>query len=97
MNFDPYNQYFDYAFTNDTSNITNANGRKVEVLNWIDLPIYHEKFTRKYENHVPIDTPAYYCQVIHIIQAHIINGQGQLSQSLLLNRSLLYKFIALYN
>ena len=55
---------FDYAFGDDTSIIINTIGRRVEVLNWIDLPIYHEKFTRKYENHVPIDTPAYFCQVL---------------------------------
>ena len=54
---------FDYAFGDDTSIIINTNGRRVEVLNWIDLPIYHEKFTRKYRNHAPIDTPAYFCQV----------------------------------
>ena len=66
MNFDPALD-FDYAFgPNVTSNITNADGRIVEVLNWIDLPIYHEKFTRKYKNHVPIDTPAYFCQVISL-------------------------------
>ena len=65
MNVDPYQyQDFDYAFGDETSIITDENGREVEVLNWIGLPIYHEKFTRKYENHVPIDTPSYYCQVI---------------------------------
>ena len=64
MNIDPALD-FDYAFAKtDTSIIKNADGRSIEVLNWIDLPIYHEKFTRKYEDHVPIDTPAYFCQVI---------------------------------
>ena len=63
MNVDPY-QDFDYAFGDETSIITNEDGREVEVFNWIDLPIYHEKFTRKYANHVPIDTPSYYCQVM---------------------------------
>ena len=32
-------------------------------LNWIDLPIYHPKFNNKYEDHVPIDLPLFYCQV----------------------------------
>ena len=63
MNIDP-DQDFDYAFLENDTSIITIYGRKVEVLNWIDLPIYHEKFTRKYENHVPIDTPAYFCQVI---------------------------------
>ena len=78
MNIDPALD-FDYAFVeNDTSFIKYHPywGREVEVLNWIDLPIYHEKFTQKYENHVPIDTPAYFCQVILI---SIIFRTNQLS------------------
>jgi len=30
-------------------------------LNWIDLSIYHPKYEGKYEDHVPIDLPHYYC------------------------------------
>ena len=33
-------------------------------LNWIDLPIYHDKFNNtQYKDHDPIDLSVYYCQV----------------------------------
>jgi len=52
MNIDS-NHEFDYAF-----------GKESEggFWNWIDLPIYHPMFEGKYEDHVPIDLPVYYCQ-----------------------------------
>jgi hypothetical protein len=49
------NKEFDYAFGEETS--------EEGYLNWIDLPIYHAKFGGKYEDHVPIDLPLFYCQV----------------------------------
>ena len=30
-------------------------------MNFIDLTIYHAKYDGKYEDHVPIDLPSYYC------------------------------------
>lgn len=31
------------------------------TLTFIDLPIHHQKYAGKYENHVPIDLPSYFC------------------------------------
>ena len=55
MNIDA-NHEFNYSFGNDQ---VSAEG----WLNWIDLPIYHPKFEGKYDDHVPIDLPLFYCQV----------------------------------
>ena len=44
-----------YKYPEDEVNATTSE------LNFIDLSIYHEKYNGKYENHVPIDLPAWYC------------------------------------
>ena len=60
QNIDPnYNFTFDYAFGDEVFKAENGS----RWLNWIDLPIFHGKFGKKYEDHVPIDLPTYYCQV----------------------------------
>ena len=53
-NIDPNHKY-DYTFGDEVS--------EEGWLNWIDLPIYHPKFGDKYDDHVPIELPLYYCQV----------------------------------
>ena len=53
-NLDPKHE-FNYAFGEEVS--------EEGWLNWIDLPIYHAKFGEKYEDHVPIDLPIFWCQV----------------------------------
>ena len=56
-NYDPkFKDDFNYTF-----NVTLKSDN--DSLNWIDLPIYHPKFNNKYEDHVPIDLPLFYCQV----------------------------------
>ncbi|XP_066912681.1 uncharacterized protein [Clytia hemisphaerica] len=42
--------------------------------NWIDLSIYHEKYGGKYNNHVPIDLPQYYCTLSQDNYPHIKNA-----------------------
>lgn len=46
---------FEYSFGEEVS--------EEKWLNWIDLPIYHSKFKGKYDDHVAIDLPFYYCQM----------------------------------
>ena len=53
-NIDPKHE-FDYAFGEEFSD--------EGWLNWIDLTIYHPQFDEKYDDHVPIDLPLFYCQV----------------------------------
>ena len=48
---------FNYHFGNESE----SDGE--HWLNWIDLPIYHAKFDKKYKDHDPIDLSVYYCQV----------------------------------
>ena len=57
MNNDPKHN-FDYAFGDE---VHEEDGQR--WLNWIDLPIFHPKFEKKYEDHDPIDLPLWYCQV----------------------------------
>ena len=57
MNIDPKHN-FDYAFGDEIHEESDK-----RWLNWIDLPIFHSKFGGKYEDHVPIDLPIWYCQV----------------------------------
>ena len=59
LNIDYKHKNFNYAF-GDNEISEESEGR---YLNWIDLPIFHPKFGGKYEDHVPIDLPAYFCQV----------------------------------
>ena len=47
---------FKYAFGEEVQEDT-------QWLNWIDIPMYHPFFEKKYENHVPVDLSIYYCQV----------------------------------
>ena len=58
MNNDPKHN-FDYAFGDEVH--VEQDGER--YLNWIDLPIFHPKFGKKYVDHDPIDLPLWYCQV----------------------------------
>ena len=42
--------------------------------NWVDLSIYHEKYGGKYNNHVPIDLPQYYCTLSQGGYPHVKNA-----------------------
>ena len=41
--------------------------------NFVDLSIYHPKYRQKYENHVPIDLPQFYCTMSQGEFPHIYN------------------------
>ena len=47
---------FEYAFGDEEQ-------KDNKWLNWIDLPMYHPFFEKRYEDHVPVDLSIYYCQV----------------------------------
>ena len=55
-NYQTTNKGTEYKYPDQRENST------TDELNFIDLSIYHPKYNNKYENHVPIDLPAWYCQ-----------------------------------
>ena len=59
MHQDTMKSDFGYAFGDEI----HEHNSTVQWLNWIDLPIYHAMFNGKYDDHVPIDLPMFFCQV----------------------------------
>lgn len=62
----PYIGYAGYKYTSDK---VSENG----TLNYVHLSIYHPKYRGKYDDHVPIDLPQFYCTMTGAEYKHVKN------------------------
>jgi len=56
----PDESWSGYKYPDELISDGKKDGMK-DYLNFVDLSIYHPKYGGKYQNHVPIDLPYYYC------------------------------------